>query len=126
MAAYKVSKKDIQHVSTEAQQCECENRCIDCFKLQSELNEVRLEFPSVKEIVTYSTETWPQSTRAYITNMYMNHLILPHSVLTTSLRDIPQKKSYCEVTAYKPYTVTNNRFQLLDNLQEDDSSGFSE
>jgi hypothetical protein len=27
------------------------------------------------------------------------------------------KVSYCEVAAYKPYTVTKNRFQLLDNLQ---------
>ena len=25
------------------------------------------------------------------------------------------------MTAYKPHTVTNNRFQLLDNFQEDDS-----
>ena len=30
------------------------------------------------------------------------------------------KKSYCKVTAYKPYSVTNYRFQLLDNLQEND------
>jgi hypothetical protein len=31
------------------------------------------------------------------------------------------KKSYSEVTAYKPYTVTKNHLQLLDNLQENDS-----
>jgi hypothetical protein len=30
------------------------------------------------------------------------------------------KKSYSEVTAYKPYTVTKNRFQPLDNLQGND------
>jgi len=40
MAACKVSKKGSQHVSSEAQQCECENRCIHCFKLQNELKEV--------------------------------------------------------------------------------------
>ena len=31
------------------------------------------------------------------------------------------KKGYSEVTAYKPYTVNNKRFQLLDNLQENNS-----
>jgi len=51
MAGYEVSKEDIQHDLNEAQQCKCENRCIDYLKLQSELNEVRLELKSVKEIV---------------------------------------------------------------------------
>jgi hypothetical protein len=32
------------------------------------------------------------------------------------------KKNYSEVFANKPYTVTKNRFQLLDNLQEYNSS----
>ena len=31
------------------------------------------------------------------------------------------KMNYCKVAAYKPYTVTKNRFQLLDNLQVEDS-----
>jgi hypothetical protein len=31
------------------------------------------------------------------------------------------KKSYSEVSANKPYIVTKNCFQLLDNLQENDS-----
>jgi hypothetical protein len=30
------------------------------------------------------------------------------------------KKSYSEVTAYKPYPVTKNHFQPLDNLQGND------
>ena len=51
MVAYKVSKEDIQHDLSVAQQCKCENRCIDYLKLQSELNEVRLELKSLNEIV---------------------------------------------------------------------------
>ena len=31
------------------------------------------------------------------------------------------KMSYSEVTVNKPYTVTKNRFQLLNNLQLEDS-----
>jgi hypothetical protein len=31
------------------------------------------------------------------------------------------KKSYTEVTANKPHTETKNHFQLLENLQENDS-----
>jgi len=31
------------------------------------------------------------------------------------------KMSYYKVATYKPYTVTKNRFQLLDNLQAEDS-----
>jgi len=47
MAANKDTDEDIQHLSV-AQQCKCENRCIDYLELQSELNEVRLESKSVK------------------------------------------------------------------------------
>jgi hypothetical protein len=50
MAADKISNADIQNDISEAQQCKCENRCVNCFKLQSELHEVRLELKSVKEI----------------------------------------------------------------------------
>ena len=52
--------------------------------------------------------------------MNKNHLILLHNHLETGLRDTT-KKSYNEETAYKPQTVTKNRFQLLYNLQENDS-----
>jgi len=51
MAASKVSIKDIRHDSNEVQCCECENRCSDCFKLQSDLEETKLELKSLKEIV---------------------------------------------------------------------------
>jgi hypothetical protein len=51
MPASKVTIKDIQHDSSEAQVCKYENRCSDCFKLQSELKEARLQLISLKEIV---------------------------------------------------------------------------
>jgi hypothetical protein len=51
MVAYKVNNEDIEHDLHVAQQCKCEKRCIDYHKLQSEMNEVRLELKSVKEIV---------------------------------------------------------------------------
>jgi len=126
MAAYKVSKKDIQHVSSEAQQCECENRCIDCFNLQSELNEVRLELQSVKEIVNILNRDLASINES----VHNQHVHESSHIATQRFVNWPSrhstKKRYCEVTAYKPYNVTNNRFQLLDNLQEDDSSGFTE
>ena len=43
--------QNVQHVLSGAQQWKCENRCVICFKLQSELNEVKMEFKSVTEIV---------------------------------------------------------------------------
>jgi len=51
MAAYKGSDEDVQRVLSVAQQCKCENSCIDYLKLQSELNDRRLELKSVKEII---------------------------------------------------------------------------
>ncbi len=51
MAASKVICQKVQHVLSGAQQCKCENMCVICFKLQSELNEVKMELKSVNEIV---------------------------------------------------------------------------
>jgi len=121
-AANKVSNKGIQHDLSEAQQCKFENMCIHCFKLQSELNEVRLELKSVKEIVNILNRDLAlidvrihnlhEQESSHIATQPFENWPLRHST----------KKIYSEVTAYKPYTVTKNRFQLLDNLQENDSS----
>jgi len=51
MAASKVTYQDVQHALSAAQRFKCENRCVNCFKLQSELNEVKMELKSIKEIV---------------------------------------------------------------------------
>ena len=87
MVAYKVSNKDTKHVLSGAQHCECENMFVDCFK-QSEVNEVRLELKSL----TYSTETWPRSTCAYITYRNINNLTLLLNLSKTGLQDILQRR----------------------------------
>jgi hypothetical protein len=114
--ANKISNKGIQHDLNETQQCKCGNRCIDCFKLQSELNEVRLELKSVKEIINILNrdlasidvcvhKLHEQASSQFATQPFENWP-LRHS----------SKKSYSKVTAYKFYTITKNCFQLLDNL----------
>jgi hypothetical protein len=121
MATYKVSNEDIKHDLSEAQQFKCENRCIDCLKLQSELNEVRMEWKPVKEIVNILNRDLA-SIDVHVHNLHEQES--PH-IVTQSFEDWTlrhsTKKCYCKMTAYKPYTVTNNRFQLLYNLQENDS-----
>jgi hypothetical protein len=72
MVASKVSNTAIQHDLSDAQQWKCENRCVNGFKLQSELHEVRLELKSVKEIINISTETWPRTMCMDITYMNRN------------------------------------------------------
>ena len=89
--------------------------------MQSELNEVRLELKSVKEIVNIlSRDLVLIDVRVH--NLHEQES--PH-IVTQTFENWPlrhsTKKSYCKVTAFKPYTVTNNHFQLLDNLQENDS-----
>jgi len=121
MAAHKFSNTDIQHDLSEAQQCKCENRCVNCFKLQSELHEVRLELKSVRETVNILNRDLDsinmrghnlhEQESSHIATQLFENWPLRHST----------KKSYSEVTANKPYTVTKNHFQLLDNLQENDS-----
>ena len=118
MAAY---NEDIQRDLSEAQQCKCENGCRDYLKLQSELNEEGMELKSVKEIVNILKRD-VASINVRVHNLCEQES--PHTV-TQPFENWPlrhsTKKGYCEMTAYKPYTVTNNRFQLLDNFQENDS-----
>jgi hypothetical protein len=120
MAANKVSNVDIQHGLSEAQQCKCENRCVNCFKLQSELHKVRLELKSVIETVNIL------NTDLASINVRKHNLHVEESsrIATQPYENWPSrhstKKSYSEVTANKPYSVNKNCFQLLDNLQEND------
>jgi len=120
MAASKVSSKDIQHDLGEAQLCKCENRCSDCFKLQSELKEVKLELKSLKEIMnTLSTDLASIDMRIHKLHEQESSHIAAQPFVNWPWRH-STKKSYSEVTPYKPYPVTKNRFQLLDNLQGND------
>ena len=91
-AANKVSNKGIQRDLNEARKCKCENTCIDCFKLKSELNEVRLEFKSVKEIVNILNRDLATIDVLVHSLHEQDHLILLHNHLKTGLRDILQRR----------------------------------
>jgi len=90
------------------------------------MNEVKLELKSVKEIVNILNRDLA-SPDVRVHNL---HDTRSASYCNTNICKLAfetfYKESYCEMTAYKPYTVTNNRFQLLHNLQENDSSGCTE
>jgi hypothetical protein len=77
---------------------------------------------SVKEIVNILNRELA-SFDVRIHNLQHEHE-LPH-IATQSFEKWPSrpstKKSYSKVTANKPYTETKNCFQLLENLQENDS-----
>ena len=118
MATGKVTSKDIQHDSSEAQLCKCENRCSEFFKLQSELKEAGLELKYLKEIVnTHSRDLASIDVRIHNLHEQESSHIATQPFLNWPSR-LSTKKSYREVTAYKPYTVTENRFHPLDNLKE--------
>ena len=111
----------MQHILRGAQQCKCENKCVNCFKLQSELNEVKMELKSVKEIVNILSRDLA-SVGVRVHNLHeheSSHIAMQPFESWPSRHSI--KKTYGEVTACEPYTVTKNHFQLLDNHQENDS-----
>ena len=91
-------------------------------QLLSELNELRLELKSVKEIVNILS----RDLATVDVRLYNLHQQESSHIATQPFENWPsrqsKKKSYSEVSAYKPYTVTKNRFQLLDNLQDNDSA----
>ena len=121
IAASKVICQNVQHVLSGAQQCKCENRCVNCFKLQSELNEVKMELKSVKEIVNIlSRDLASVSVRVHNLHEHESSHIAMQPFESWPARH-STKKTYSEVTACEPYTVTKKRFQLLDNHQENGS-----
>jgi len=88
--------------------------------LQSELEEAKLELKFLKEIVNiFSRDLAFIDMRIHnLHEQESSHIAAQPFVNWPARHSI--KKSYSEVTAYKPYTVTKNRFQPLDNLQEND------
>jgi hypothetical protein len=88
--------------------------------LQSELEEAKLKLKYLKEIVNILSRDLA-SIDMRIHNLHeqeSSHIAAQPFVNWPSRHSI--KKSYSEVTACKTYTVTKNRFQPLDNLQEND------
>ena len=121
MAASKVICQNVQHILSGAQQCKCENRCVNCLKLQSELNEVKMELKSVKEILNIlSRDLASVGVRVHNLHEHESSCIAMQPFESWPSR-CSTKKTYSEVTACEPYTVTKNHFQLLDNHQENNS-----
>jgi hypothetical protein len=89
MPASKVTNQDVQYALSAAQRCKCENRCVNCFKLQSELNEVKMELKSIKEIVIILNR---DLACACITYMNKNHLTLLWNHLKTGPRDVLHRR----------------------------------
>ena len=88
--------------------------------MQSELKEAKLELKSLKEIVNILSRDLA-SINVRIHNLHEQesyHTAAQPFVNWPSRHST--KKSYSEVTAYKPFTVTKNRLQPLDNLQGND------
>ena len=120
MAVSKVICQNVKHVLSAAQQCKCENRHVNCFKLQSELNAVKMELKSVKEIVNIlSRDMACVGMRVHNLHEHESSCIAMQPFESWPSRR-STKKTYSEVTACEPYTVTKNRLQLLDNHQEND------
>ena len=82
---------------------------------------MRLELKSVKDIINILNRDLA-SINVCVHNLQEHESL---HIATQPFENWPSrcstKKSYNEVTALKSYTVTNNCFQLLDNLQENDS-----
>ena len=101
--------------------CTCENRCVNCFKLQSELNEVKMELKSVKEIVNIlSRDLASVSVRVHNLHEHESSHIVMQPFKRWPSR-LSTKKTYSKVTVCETYAVTKNRFHLLDNHHENDS-----
>jgi hypothetical protein len=89
--------------------------------LQSELHEVRLKLKSGKEIVNIPNRDLASiNVRGHNLHEQESFHIATQPFENWLSRHSTEKR-YNEVIANKPYSVTKNPFQLLDNLQENDS-----
>ena len=123
MAAREVNTQNAQCDSNEPQQCEGNKRCADCLKLQSELTEVRIELKSMREIVTLLNNDLA-SISVHVHNLHGEKVpwILEKPFENRHSRR-PINKSYSKATTYNPDIKTNNRFDVLGNLQDNDTTG---
>ena len=104
------------------QQRQCYRRCADCQKLEKELNEVRIELKSVKEIVNILNQDLASI------SVHGHNLLSEEPPKTTdTLWENPKhstKMSFSESSVRNSLFNTNNRFQVLNNYQESDSIVF--
>jgi hypothetical protein len=106
------------------QQYECANKCQCCFTLQSELNDVRIELKSAKDIINILKEDldlvkqYDHNLREHESSYRVASL---HGNWTSVSSKHSAKKNYSVVTSYQSHVSTENCFQILDSLKESDS-----
>jgi len=119
MATNEVCDWSTLHDLSVHQQRQHGRRCVDCQKLKNELTEVRLELKSVKEIVNLLNQDLASS------SVYEHNLLgeEPPKSIDTPWENPRHstKTSFSESTVRNSFFNTNNRFQVLDKLQESDS-----
>ena len=118
MADIAVSGECSSHISVKSKGNNDVTICKKCSEYKTQLKEALDELISApminellqKELLSYATSksTWGIGPNSIDDNVQ-------------PFENWPSKMSYCKVAAYKPYTVTKNRFQLLDNLQVEES-----
>jgi len=119
MATNKVHDGSRLHVLSVYQQHQDDRRCIDCQKLKNELNEVRIELKSVKEIVNILNQDLA-SINVHGHNLHREE----HPKTTDTSWENPKhstKMRLSESTVSNSCFNTTNRFQVLNNHQESDS-----
>jgi hypothetical protein len=123
MAACEDTTNNAQCDVSEPQQDQGNKRCADCFKLQSELTEVRMELKSMREIVTLLNNDLA-SISVHVHNLHGDNLpwISVKQIENRHARRF-KNKSYREATVYNPDIKINNRFDVLCNLQDNDTTG---
>jgi lysophospholipase L1-like esterase len=123
MAASKVHNWSMQHDLSVHQQCQYDIGCVDCQKLKNELNEVRTELKSVKEIVNLLNQDLASFSKH---EHNLNGEESPWITDDQWEKQHPRrssKKNSNESTACKSCFITNSRYQVLDNFQVSDSIG---
>jgi hypothetical protein len=123
MAAREVNTQNAQCDSSEPQQCQGNKRCADCLKLQCELTEVRIELKSMTEIVTLLNNDLA-SISVHVHNLHGEKVPwISEKPFENRHSRRPINKSYSEATVYNPDIKTNNRFNVLGDLQDNDTTG---
>jgi len=121
MATSKVHNWSMLHDLSVHQQYQYDIGCVDCEKLKNELNEVQTELNSVKEIVSLLNQDLASfSKHEHNLNGEKSPWITDKQWENQHPRR-SSKKSSSVSTVCKSCFMTDNRYQVLDNLQDNDS-----
>ena len=121
MAASKVHNWSMLHDLSVHQQYQYDIGCVDCEKLKNELNEVRTELNSVKEIVNLLNQDLASfSKHEHNLNGEKTPWITDKQWKNQHPRR-SSKKSSSDSTVSKSCFITDNRYQVFDSIQDNDS-----